>query len=74
MSIRFIPTSIHGALDYSASVANLAFPKLFRLEDTTRAARWVQATSSACEGASYWLPHLLMGMADMPAAATSKAS
>jgi hypothetical protein len=37
MSIRFIPTSVHEALDYSASGANLALRRLFRLEDAPAA-------------------------------------
>jgi hypothetical protein len=33
MKVRVIPTEVHGALDYLASAANLAFPRLLVLKD-----------------------------------------
>jgi hypothetical protein len=33
MKVRVIPTEVHGALDYLASAANLAFPRLLGLGD-----------------------------------------
>jgi len=33
MKARVIPTEVHGALDYLASAANLAFPRLLGLKD-----------------------------------------
>ena len=38
MKVRVIPTGLHGALDYLASGANLAFPWLFDLRDEPWAA------------------------------------
>lgn len=116
MKLRVIPTSIHGALDYLASGANLAFPTLLRIDDAPAAAliprldgitgtgyslmtdyefgplkilpmpahlifdaaKGAFLASSpwlfgfAKNGPRYWLPHVLMGTADILAAVTSK--
>ena len=116
MKVRVIPTGVHGALDYLASGANLAFPRLLGLQDATwaalvpridgvagagyglftdyklgalrvlpmpvhlalDAAKGVFMAASpwlfgfAKKGTRYWLPHVLMGVADVLAAATSK--
>ena len=116
MRIRFIPTSIHVALDYSASAVNLIFSEIVpagghpaggacpprhrrsrvglqpdhrlrarRVEGAANpahlafdAAKGVFMASSpwlfgfARNGTRYWLPHLLMGIADVLAAVTSK--
>ena len=115
MSLRVIPTGVHGTLDYLASGVNLILPWLLRLEDeppaalTPRlaggmgagyslitdyelgavkvlpmpahlaldAAKGVLLASSpwlfgfAKNGSRYWLPHVLMGTADLLAAAPS---
>jgi hypothetical protein len=116
MKVRVIPTSLHGALDYLASGANLTFPRLLGLSDAPwavlvpridgvagasyslltdyelgalkvlpmpahlafDAAKGVFLATSpwlfgfAKKGTRYWLPHVLMGVADVLAAATSK--
>jgi hypothetical protein len=116
MKVRVIPTGLHGALDYLASAANLAFPRLLGLQDATwaalvpridgvagagyglftdyelgalrvlpmpthlalDAAKGVFMAASpwlfgfAKKGTRYWLPHVLMGAADVLAAVTSK--
>ena len=116
MKVRVIPTGVHGALDYLASGANLAFPRLLGLQDATwaalvpridgvagagyglftdyklgalrvlpmpvhlalDAAKGVFMAASpwlfgfAKKGTRYWLPHVLMGVADVLAAASSK--
>jgi len=33
MKVRVLPTEVHGALDYLAGAANLAFPRLLGLGD-----------------------------------------
>ena len=38
MSLRVIPTGLHGALDYLASGINLVAPSLLGLEDVPQAA------------------------------------
>jgi hypothetical protein len=116
MKVRVIPTGSHGALDYLASGANIAFPRLLGLQDATwaalvpridgvagagyglftdyklgalrvlpmpvhlalDAAKGVFMAASpwlfgfAKKGTRYWLPHVLMGAADVLAAVTSK--
>lgn len=116
MSLRVIPTGVHGALDYLASGINLAFPGLLGLHDVPwaalipridglvgagyslitdyelgvlkvlpmpahlafDAAKGVFMASSpwlfgfAKNGSRYWMPHVLMGTADVLAAITSK--
>ena len=112
MNVRIIPTGVHGALDYLASGANLAFPWLLDLHDAPwaalvpridglagagyslitdyelgalkvlpmrthlafDAAKGVFMAASpwlfgfAKNGTRYWLPHVLMGAADVAAA------
>ncbi len=116
MQLQVIPTSVHGALDYSASGINLAFPALLELDDapaaaliprldglggagyslftdyefgllkvlpmpahlTFDAAKGALLASSpwlfgfAENGTRYWLPHVLMGSADILAAIMTK--
>src|SRR5215204_6706989 len=116
MKVRVIPTGVHGALDYLASGANLAFPRLLGLQDATWAALVPRIDGAAGAGYSlitdyelgalkvlpmpahlafdaakgafmasspwlfgfakngtrYWLPHVLMGTADVLAAMTTK--
>src|SRR5215203_3005762 len=100
MKVRVITTGVHGALDYLASGANLAFPRMLGLReapwavlvpriDGVAGASYSLLTDyelgalkvlpmpahlafDAAKGARYWLPHVLMGVADVLAAATSK--
>ena len=117
MTLRVIPTSVHGVLDYLASGANLAFPRLLGLHDAPLAvlvlridgiegasysllteyelgaskvlpmpahlafdaAKGAFMASSpwlfgfAKNGTRYWLPHVLMGSADVLVAIATKA-
>lgn len=114
MSLRVIPTGVHGTLDYLASGINLILPGLLQLEDAPPAALVprlaggigagyslitdyelgavkvlsmpVHLALDAAKGAllaswllgfakngpRYWLPHVLVGTWDVPAAMTSK--
>ena len=116
MNVGVIPTRVHGALDYLAGGANLAFPRLLGLQDAPWAATvpridgvaglayslltdyelgafralpmpahlaldaakgLLMALSPwlfgfAKNGTRYWLPHVLMGTADVVAAVTTR--
>jgi len=116
MSLRVIPTGVHGALDYLASGINLAFPGFLDLNDSAwasliprvegvagagyslitdyelgafkvlpmpahlalDAAKGAFLASSpwlvgfARNGIRYWLPHVLVGTADVVAAMTTR--
>ncbi len=116
MSLRIIPTQVHGMLDYLTGSALLAAPGLLGIKDDPRAALTLRlagggatayslltdyelglvrllpmpahlaldAISGALlasspwlfgfaeRGARYWLPHALVGAAEILAAATSK--
>ena len=116
MNVRIIPTGLHGTLDYLASGANLAFPRLLGLQDAPWAVRVPRIDGVAGAGYSlitdyelgalkvlpmpthlafdaakgifmaaspwlfgfakngrrYWLPHVLMGSADVLAAIATK--
>lgn len=53
MKVRVIPTEVHGALDYLASAANLAFPRLLGLGDEPSAV--LVARIDGLAGAGYGL-------------------
>ena len=116
MDLRVIPAAVHGVLDYLASGANLALPRLLGLQDAPWAARVLRFDGAAGLGYSlftdyelgalkalpmrahlaldaakgvfmaaspwlfgfakngtrYWLPHVLMGTADVVAAVATK--
>jgi hypothetical protein len=116
LRLRFIPTSIHGVLDYLTSGVNISLPRVLGLDDASWAAlvpRLVGATGAsyslltdyqlgilkvipmplhlmldaakgvfyasspwvfgfAKNGTRYWLPHVILGTADVLAAMTTK--
>jgi hypothetical protein len=47
MSLRVIPTSVHGMIDYAASGALYATPALLRLNDVPASARTLRLASGA---------------------------
>ena len=53
MNVRVIPTEVHAALDYLASAANLAFPRLLGLGDEPSAV--LVARIDGLAGAGYGL-------------------
>jgi hypothetical protein len=116
MSLRFIPTRVHGVIDYLTSGTLLGAPELLRLRDVPSAALTLRLSGAkaaayslltdyelglvrvlpmpvhlaldaasgaflasspwlfgfAKNGTRYWLPHALVGVGEILAAATSK--